>query len=73
MERRTRSGKVVGSYRQPLDGFTYWPERNWTTGENGFIVVAPSGARMRWHADEASALLDAETSNAEWRSLGCGR
>ena len=40
MERRTRSGKIVGSYRQPLEGWTYWPEKNSTTGEDGFVVVA---------------------------------
>jgi hypothetical protein len=40
MEKRTRLGKVVGSYNPPLDGWTYWPEKNWTTREDGFVVVA---------------------------------
>jgi hypothetical protein len=65
VERRTRSGKVVGSYRQPLDGWTYWAEKNITTREDGFVVVAPSGARFEWVKDEAEALLIAETRNRE--------
>jgi hypothetical protein len=48
VERRTRSGKVVGSYHPPLDRRTYWAEKDWTTGEDGFVVVAPSGARIEW-------------------------
>jgi len=68
MERRTRSGKIVGSYRQPLEGWTYWPEKNSTTGEDGFVVVAPSGARIEWVREEAQALLLAETRNREQES-----
>jgi hypothetical protein len=58
MTARTRLGKVVGSVRQPLDGWTYWPERHWRTDEPGFIVAAPSGARFTWHADERDALAE---------------
>jgi hypothetical protein len=65
MERRTRSGKIVGSYRPPLEGWTYWAEKDWTTGEDGYVVVAPSGARFEWVRDEAEALLLAETRNRE--------
>jgi hypothetical protein len=63
MERRTRSGKIVGSYKPPLDRWVYWPEKNWTTRDDGFVVVAPSGARFEWVHDEAEALLIAETRN----------
>jgi hypothetical protein len=65
MERRTRSGKIVGSYRQPLDRWTYWAEKNWTTNEDGFVVIAPSGARFEWVKDESEALLIAETRNRD--------
>jgi hypothetical protein len=65
VERRTRSGKTVGSYKPPLDGWTYWAEKNWTTREDGFVVVAPSGARFEWVKDEAEALLLAETRNRD--------
>lgn len=64
-ERRTRCGKVVGFWTRPLDEYTYWAEKNWETGEDGFIVVAPSGARLTWHKDEVDALLDADTRNGE--------
>ena len=67
VEKRTRSGKIVGSYKPPLDGWTYWAEKNWTTREDGFVVVAPSGARMEWVRDEAEALLIAETRNRDER------
>ena len=68
MEKRTRLGKVVGSYRPPLQAWTYWAEKNWTTGEDGWVVVAPSGARFEWIPDEADALLIAETRNREQAS-----
>ena len=53
--RRTRLGKEVGSYRQPLEACTYWAENNWTTNERGFMVVYPSGARHKWVATEDEA------------------
>jgi hypothetical protein len=65
MERRTRLGKSVGSNRPALDAWTYWPEKNWTTGEDGCVAVAPSGARFEWVRDEAEALLVAETRNPD--------
>jgi hypothetical protein len=55
MTRLTRLGKLVGSYRRPLNAWTYWPESDWQTREEGFVVVAPSGARMSWHRDERAA------------------
>ena len=64
-EKRTRLGKIVGSYRPPLEGWTYWSEKNWKTGEAGYVVVAPSGARFEWIRDETEALLLAETRNRE--------
>jgi hypothetical protein len=63
--KRTRLGKVVGSYKPPLDGWTYWAEKNWTTREDSFVVVAPSGARFEWVRDEADALLIAEMRNRD--------
>ena len=65
MVKRTRLGKVVGSYRPPLNAWTYWAEKNWTTGEDGYVVVAPSGARFEWVPDEADALVIAETRNRD--------
>jgi hypothetical protein len=58
--KRTARGHIVGSYRPPLNGFAYWPEAN------GFMVVAPSGARMKWHENEDDAIRDAQQRNAEW-------
>jgi hypothetical protein len=57
-ERRTRSGKVVGSYRPPLDDFTYWAEAHAETSKPGFMVVAPSGARMKWVKTEDEARME---------------
>ena len=62
---RTRLGKEVGSYKQPLDGYTYWSENNWKTNEPGFMVVAPSGARLTWVATEDEARAEAERLNDE--------
>jgi hypothetical protein len=67
VEKRTRLGKVVGSCKPPLDRWTYWAEKNWTTREDGFVVVAPSGARFEWVRDEAEAMLIAETRNRDDR------
>jgi hypothetical protein len=66
-EKRTMRGKVVGSYRPPLESWTYWAERDWTTGEPGFVVVAPSGARMEWVRTEADAKWAAEIHNLKMR------
>lgn len=66
MTATTRLGKVVGSIKTDPDGWTYWAERNWTTNEPGYITVAPSGARMRWFADEADAQAEVERQNADW-------
>jgi hypothetical protein len=57
---RTRLGKTVGSYRTPLDQFVYWPE------SNGYMVVAPSGARMKWHETEEAAKADVTQRNRDW-------
>jgi hypothetical protein len=63
--RRTRLGKVVGSYRPPLDEWTYWAEANWTDNRSGFMVVAPSGARMTWHESENAARAEVAQRNRE--------
>ncbi len=49
----------------PSEGWTYWAQKNWDTKEDGYVVVAPSGARFEWVRDEAEALLIAETRNRE--------
>jgi hypothetical protein len=64
-ERRTARGHVVGSYQQPLEAWTYWPERHHDTREEGFITVAPSGARMIWFADELDAMRYAAERNSD--------
>lgn len=69
MQGRTRLGKVVGSIRTDPQGFTYWAERNWTTQEDGFMVIAPSGARMSWHKSEADAQRRVVEENREWFAL----
>lgn len=71
-ERRTRSGKVVGSYRQPLPDFTYWAEANWDTSEPGFMVVAPSGARLSWHRNEDEARMQVKREQRAARALDAG-
>lgn len=65
---RTRLGKVVGSVRTDPGGWTYWAERNWTSGEDGFQVIAPSGARMGWFRAEADAKRKVKRENEEWFS-----
>jgi hypothetical protein len=67
-ERRTARGKIVDSYRPPLTEFTYWPEKNSTTNEDGFVTVAPSGARMEWFKAEPDAVAYVATENAKWRA-----
>ena len=69
-ERRTRSGKVVGSYRPPLPYFTYWAEANWDTSEPGFMVVAPSGARMKWVKTEDEARMEVKRRQRSARGEG---
>lgn len=64
--KRTRLGKTVGSITTDPEGFCYWPEKNWTTNEPGFVTVAPSGARMQWFANEADAILYVAEQNREW-------
>lgn len=66
MTTRTRLGKVVGSITTDPNGFTYWAEKDWSTGEDGFVVVAPSGARMSWFPTETEAMFAATAANAEW-------
>lgn len=61
--RRTRLGKIVGSYRPPLEAFTYWRQ------DGAWTVVAPSGARIETHATEARARASAERHNREWRAM----
>lgn len=53
-------GKVVGSYKPPLTGFAVWPEAG------GYVVVAPSGARMTRHSDLASAQAERDRRQSEW-------
>ncbi len=60
--KRTRLGKVPGSVRG-TDGWTYLPEANWLTGERGFMVVAPSGARTDWFRTEVEAATEAARRN----------
>jgi len=45
-----------------LSGSAYRVERDWSAGEARFIVVGPSGVRLYWFSDQASA-------DAEVRSL----
>lgn len=56
---RTRLGKVVGSYRPPLQAWTYWQEGS------VWYVVAPSGARITSHATETDARAEAAQRNRE--------
>jgi hypothetical protein len=60
MERRTMRGKVVGSYKPPANDFAVWPEAG------GYVVVAPSGARMTRHADLSSAVEERDRRQREW-------
>ncbi len=54
--------RIVGSYQR---GWTYWAENHWTTGEAGFITIAPSGARWDWFADEVEAFTYISSKNLE--------
>jgi hypothetical protein len=65
---RTRLGKEVGSVKTDPEGWTYWPERNWTTNEPGFQCIAPSGARMGWFRTEAEAREKVARENEIWFS-----
>ena len=67
MERRTRSGNIVGSYKAPLDDYAYWSERSWDTNEPGFVVVAPSGARLKWVKTEDEARMEVKRRQREER------
>ncbi len=60
--RRTRLGKVVGSYRAPLEGFTY---SRWDSSPTWY-VLAPSGARLTAHETMAEAAAEAARRQAEW-------
>jgi hypothetical protein len=60
MEKRTRSGKIVGSVRTDASGWTCWQE-----GEK-WMLVAPSGARITAYDTEAEARREADGRNAEW-------
>jgi hypothetical protein len=64
MTRTTRLGKVVGSITTDPDGFTYGGYRR--DGVDGFIIYAPSRARMEWFASEADAQEHVARKNAEW-------
>jgi hypothetical protein len=63
---RTRLGKVIDSVKLADGPFYYRPEAHWQTGEAGFIVVAPSGARLNWFANEADAAADVAREQADW-------
>lgn len=56
-------GKVVGSYKPPATDFAVWPEAG------GYVVVAPSGARMTWHADIEAAEAARAAKQQEWDEL----
>jgi len=63
MERRTMRGKVVGSYKPPLAEFAVWPE------VGGYVVVAPSGARLTRHSDATQAETERDRRQAEWDEM----
>jgi hypothetical protein len=63
MERRTMRGKVVGSYKPPAREFAIWPE------SGGYVVVAPSGARISRHPDPESAEAARALKQSEWDEL----
>jgi hypothetical protein len=60
---------MVGSYKPPLDDYTYWAENNWDTSEPGFMVVAPSGARLSWHRTEDEARMQVKRKQRAARAL----
>ena len=62
--KRTGLGKASGSVRRS-HGWTYLPEANWLTGERGFMVVAPSGARADWFRTEVEAATEAARRTQE--------
>jgi hypothetical protein len=57
--KRTRLGKVVGSYKQPMDRWYCYPVG--TT----WYVCAPSGARMTTHTNEQDARDEVARRNEE--------
>jgi hypothetical protein len=63
MEHRTMRGKLVVSYKMPGRDFAVWPENH------GYVVVAPSGARMSPHRDLASADEARDLKQREWDEL----
>ena len=63
--KRRRPAEVTDLGRKPLGTYAYWPERYWQTGEAGFVVIAPSGERLTWHASEASAVTEVELLRRE--------
>lgn len=67
--RRTRSAKIVGSCKSPLDDYYYWAENNWETNEPGLMVVAPSGARLSWHRTEDEPRMEVKRKQRAARSL----
>lgn len=68
-ERRTRTGKIVGSYKPPLDDYTYWAEPHAETSEPGYMVVAPPRARLTWHRTEDEARMQVKRKQREARGL----
>jgi hypothetical protein len=60
MEKRTRSGKIVGSLRTDPSGWMCWQE-----GEK-WMLVAPSGARINEYDTEAEARREVDGRNAKW-------
>jgi hypothetical protein len=69
-DRRSPSGKLVGSYKPPLEDYTYWADDSRDTGEPGFMVVAPSGARLSWHKTEDEARMQVKRKQREARRPG---
>jgi hypothetical protein len=63
-ERRTQSGKAVGSGQAPLPEYTYRAEPHGNTNESGFQVVAPSGAPLSWYKTEDEAQAEVERKAA---------
>jgi len=59
---RALAEQVPVEWPTRVTGSGYRVERDWSSGEARFIVVGPSGGRLYWFSDQASA-------DAEVRSL----
>lgn len=63
MERRSRTGKVVGSYQPPMH--SYYTESHIVDERKVYGVHAPSGAWLTTHDELADAELEAAAKNVE--------